>query len=557
MTFSLVGYADGSSVSLKDAGHYSMMRTIKHFASGQLVLVSQSTVSSSINLVKRMSPKSASLSEQTWTLTATSATEFSVTGSISGAQSAATVGVLYAGLIEFIIEPDVSAYTIGDEFVLSNSNGIGAIHQTDYTGAGNGEVTLLTMIAQTAQVWTLTCTVAAANGGTFSVTGSVSGAQADATVGLFYSNGIVAFLINDGVVDFEVGDSFTFEAQTKTLPLADRWTVLYFDDTTDVHELIMYGEGKVGVEGVYVGFRTIQDVGNDYYNLCVSTMQSYNPNNTFDTQSHFNESTMPLWNFDVQYWLRITARQICYVTQLEGYWDIGGGGQFLGYYDPGLYPYPVMVLGSLMGYSTTRYSDTVREFPVARRLTTAGPKILWLDGSYKFPLTWPYDRNTATPGTQWAGTAADVAELSYAGVGDGRMRYYRRILKGAPVEVWTFTAISATEFTVSGAVTGGKPNATVDVAYSDIIEFTIVDGAVPFEIGDQFTLSFSKSFSLQPIVFYDSTTGNIVGELEAIRYVTGSGNAAGNIIDAGGSDHIVCRNIQRTGFNDYCTLELD
>ena len=556
MTFSLVGFAHGSSVSLKDAGHYSMMRTIKHFASGQLVLVSQSTVSSSINLVKRMSPKSTTLAEQTWTLTATSATEFSVTGSISGAQAAATVGTLYTGLVEFIIEPDVVAYTIGDEFVLSNSNGIGAIHQTDYTGTGNGEVTLLNMIDQTAQTWTLTCTVAATNAGTFSVTGSVSGAQADATVGVLYSNSLISLLINDGIVDFEVGDSFTLLAQTETLPAADRWEVLHFDDTTDVHELILKGAGKVGLDGVYVGFRTIQDVGNDYYNLCVSTMQSYNPFNTFDTQSHFNESTMPLWNFDVQYWLRITARQICYVTQLEGYWDIGGAGQFLGYYDPGLYPYPVMVLGSLMGYSSTRYSDTTREFGVKHRSASVSPKILWTDGSYKFVDTWPYDRKTYA-GPDIFGTAADVANVGYTGTGDGRIRYYRRILKSAPFEVWTITAISATEFTVNGAVTGGKPNATVGVDYSDIISFTIIDGATPFQAGDTFTLTFSKNYALQPIVLHDTDTGNIVGELEGIRHVTGSANAAGNTVNAGGSEHIVCRNIQRTDFDDYCTLELD
>lgn len=75
---------------------------------------------------------------------------------------------------------------------------------------GNGTVTgIATVAGSVAETWTLTCIITAANGGTFSVIGSVSGPQANAVVGVLYNNGKITFTINDGAVDFILGDNFT------------------------------------------------------------------------------------------------------------------------------------------------------------------------------------------------------------------------------------------------------------------------------------------------------------------------------------------------------------
>ncbi len=63
--------------------------------------------------------------------------------------------------------------------------------------------------------WTVTCTATATNGGTFSVTGSVSGAAGNATVGseFKYPNSDayrIKFTISDGEPDFAEDDVFTF-----------------------------------------------------------------------------------------------------------------------------------------------------------------------------------------------------------------------------------------------------------------------------------------------------------------------------------------------------------
>ncbi|MFH1077277.1 MAG: hypothetical protein V1753_10690, partial [Pseudomonadota bacterium] len=80
---------------------------------------------------------------------------------------------------------------------------------------GNGSIGAVTVGKNTlSENWTVTCTSAATNSGTFGVTGSVSGVQTNtATVGAVYTSngGEVSFTILDGTDDFVVGDTFAFK----------------------------------------------------------------------------------------------------------------------------------------------------------------------------------------------------------------------------------------------------------------------------------------------------------------------------------------------------------
>jgi Zn-dependent metalloprotease len=63
---------------------------------------------------------SASYSTETWTITATSPTEFSVVGSISGAETPATVGEFYSnGYIAFKINVGTTSFIVGDTFTVA------------------------------------------------------------------------------------------------------------------------------------------------------------------------------------------------------------------------------------------------------------------------------------------------------------------------------------------------------------------------------------------------------------------------------------------------------
>ncbi|MCP4681245.1 MAG: hypothetical protein GY864_02805 [Desulfobacterales bacterium] len=85
------------------------------------------------------------------------------------------------------------------------------------------------------EYWTVVCTAAAANGGTFSVTGSVSGARADydITTGTYVISNVLSFAISDGSIDFVTGDTITFStlrdsgATIKDLLVDDRNNLLY------------------------------------------------------------------------------------------------------------------------------------------------------------------------------------------------------------------------------------------------------------------------------------------------------------------------------------------
>lgn len=68
-----------------------------------------------------------------------------------------------------------------------------------------------------AETWTLTCTTGGGNGvAIFSVSGSVSGAQANATCGEPYSIAETSFTILGGAADFVATDSFTFAVASGT-----------------------------------------------------------------------------------------------------------------------------------------------------------------------------------------------------------------------------------------------------------------------------------------------------------------------------------------------------
>jgi hypothetical protein len=89
--------------------------------------------------------------DETWTLTATSSTNFTVTGSVSGAQDAATVGTPYDnGIVAFTIVAGSTAFEADDEFTFAVADGLGAIqaytevrYNNNYDGAGEYETILM------------------------------------------------------------------------------------------------------------------------------------------------------------------------------------------------------------------------------------------------------------------------------------------------------------------------------------------------------------------------------------------------------------------------------
>ncbi len=275
--------------------------------------------------------------------------------------------------------------------IKSAATGLPLIGLVEYSGSGDGILSAINPDSSAVtEEWTITCTATSLDGGIFSVSGSVSGAQADATVGVAYSNSLIDFVINDGVTDFAISDEFTINVSV--LLIADRWVILRDDTTGDDHELILKGVGLSGVDEIYIGFKTIQDVTGDYYNLIVGTMTGYVSGNTFEMQPGVKLSTCPMWQFSIPYWLMINAQRIMFGVNIEANYDVSYVGKMLPYMSPGQFPYPVLVMGSVDGASVLRYSDTSRKvgcFEFNDRF-----QVRFIDGVWTNVKIWPFSSSS-------------------------------------------------------------------------------------------------------------------------------------------------------------------
>lgn len=115
-------------------------------------------------------------------------------------------GSAFSNQIKFAIADGATDFVAGDEFTIYVKAGTAAA----VTGTGNGTITLYqTSEGVEVGTYTLTCTEAASNSGTFSVTTPSGVSLGAATVGTRYTYGGLDFTIADGSSDFIVGDYFT------------------------------------------------------------------------------------------------------------------------------------------------------------------------------------------------------------------------------------------------------------------------------------------------------------------------------------------------------------
>jgi hypothetical protein len=115
-------------------------------------------------------------------------------------------GTAFSNQIKFAIADGSTDFVAGDRFdIYVRAGTISAGSNT-----GNGTATLYqTMEGVQTGTYTLACTAAASNAGTFSVTAPDGTALANLTVATRYTNAGLDLLIADGGTDFIVGDTFT------------------------------------------------------------------------------------------------------------------------------------------------------------------------------------------------------------------------------------------------------------------------------------------------------------------------------------------------------------
>ena len=87
----------------------------------------------------------------------------------------------------------------------------------------------------------------------------------------------------------------------------------------------------------------------------------------------------------------------------------------------------------------------------------------------------------------------------YTGTGNGKMSAISADVNGLE-ETWTVTFTSATNYTVSGSVSGPTASGIVGIPYdNNFINFTIIAGTTPFVAGDEFTVVLSRVNLFNPL----------------------------------------------------------
>lgn len=209
------------------------------------------------------------------------------------------------------------------------------------------------------ETWTLVCTNAGT--GTFSVTGSVSGAQASATVGVPYDNGKVAFTLTNVTSAAVLSDQIVFTSHAGTLVAAGQaWALIkQTAPVTDEIHVFLRGLGNAGTDQIFVGLRTYKNVAQDYFNVELFGGTGY-----LETQTRV--SAMPgvspsgvnvcMLNGSMPYWFVANGRRFTFVVKVSTVYESAYMGFLLPTGTPNEYPYPLVVGGSHSA-ENRRWSD--------------------------------------------------------------------------------------------------------------------------------------------------------------------------------------------------------
>jgi len=280
--------------------------------------------------------------------------------------------------------------------------GYGVVGTIGGTRTGTGTLTgIEASPSSVTETWTLTATSAT----NFTVSGSVSGAQTNATVGTPYSIARLKFLLNAGGTPFSSGDTFIIPVTRGAASAAGiayeilRYTTV--DAEASGHELIMKARGLTGTEEIFIGLRTYHKISADYYNLLGGVFTGYVPGNTFDTQPGAALVGCCAHNNRIDYWLGMNGQKIAIGMKVgTPVYEPLYLGKFFPYSRPGQYPYPVFAGGSLVGAEATRFSESTHDFYLrgnsarGQMRTPAG----WLN-AYCYPFGNAFLTSKSTPGS--------------------------------------------------------------------------------------------------------------------------------------------------------------
>lgn len=388
------------------------------------------------------------------------------------------------------------------------------------------------------ETWTIACTTGGGDGvAIFSVTGSTSGAQANATAGTMYDNGIIRFLIT-GPLSYNcvVGDQWVFTYATGAMTTStEAWTIKRDVsanlNATGTQELILAGPGApAGTDEIFVGIANYHNQAADIYNWSLQGYTAYQASEAFHEQpgaipkagwngvSPTLEVNTPFSTFvkdpnEIDYWFVANGRRIIMAATFEAFFNVTYLGWILPYYTPAQWNYPLFIGGNAsFDNDDVRYSDTNAYnqsfwFPMIDVLNT-------IEEADHLSTGRLYG-----PGGDWRGFMLGQGTKS----------------DSLPTETSTYTVDGFYPATIWPYYKRGMRKVTKNI-----------DGSYPtwpIKLYDRMTTSFDPSVCF--------------GVLDGIRAISGVDNQQENTFTDGGNTWLVVRSANETALEDYAAIELN
>jgi hypothetical protein len=295
---------------------------------------------------------------------------------------------------------------------------------------------------------------------------------------------------------------YTFLTTNAALVAAGQnWTAHRWSTSGD-YELILEGPGLAGSDEIFVGIKTYESSGDDYYNWRLQGFTGYSSGAAFDAQPGAMASYPPglaLTNSSMPYWFVADGRRFVAAALVSTVYEAAYMGFLLPYGLPSQLPYPLVVGGSITGQNGHRWSTqnvTHRQFTDPGAYTGNDNEAVIFSTLRLLHGSWLSIRNKYSGDT-----------------------YTSR----QKMELWP----KGDDYSARARIIDLRPG---------------VDGGYPL-------------FPLIPV--QSSPDRNVFGELTGCFAVTGFGLTAGDTITVGSDDYLVIPNVYRADVADYWALKLE
>lgn len=482
---------------------------------------------------------------ETLTLTATSATSFTVFGSVSGPLGTATVGTDFTSAVAaFRIEAGGVPFVAGDYFTLNTGpkwqrlRWIGcsepSLRTSTYSNAQNlfddnwssGAVSGTTL-PQTVDVRMSTATKVLAfslgNGtpigqgpSAFALQWSDDGSSwttAQAFTGITWAN---TYMRKDFVLSSDPGAHLYWRLNitgSNTTTLTSIAEVrLWADaamklDVSSRFEFAWVGPGVDGTKQIFLaGFSNVQ-ASNDGWNMAFRGFRFWQDTaqSIVDVPDNSGSKYLYLSKTPIAYWIIINGGRVIVITRISGNYQFAYIGFGLPYETPAVHPFPYLV-GAPGVNAAFRWDSTGNDM-----------------------IRNPCDPMSSNPNTLTPATSS-LAAIFPSGIFEGVCNRY--------------------------AQSSSTDGAAVSNTQSRVWPYALgTDGTIGME---QFRDSIDGSKPLIPLVIEcGGSPFHTWGEFDGVYWTTGFGNAAEAIIRDGAIDCMVVPNVYRSSLNHFCAIALD